>query len=56
MATIPSPARFDAADAEIEYPTGDSRPVAETPLHFRNLSTAVQTLERYFAHEPMVYT
>ena len=55
MATIPSPPRASTADAEIEYPTGDSRPVGETPLHFKNLTNAVKVLERYFAKQPMVY-
>jgi hypothetical protein len=55
MATIPSPPHVLAADAEIDYPTGDSRPLGETPLHRDNLLTAVKTLERHFADEPLVY-
>ena len=55
MATIPSPPRPLGADAEIDYPSGDGRPVGETPLHFKNLSIAVQTLERHFEREPLVY-
>jgi Uma2 family endonuclease len=55
MATIPSPPHVVAADAEIDYPTGDSRPLGETPLHRDNLLTAVKTLERHFADEPLVY-
>ena len=60
MATIPSPsrstrARLTGAETEIEYPTGDGRPVGETPLHFKNLTIAVQTLERHFEREPQVY-
>lgn len=56
MATIPPPSRLYESDDEIDYPTGDGRPVAETPIHYINLSTAVQVLDRYFAHDPMVYT
>lgn len=56
MATIPSPLRLHGAEAEIEYPTGDGRPVGETPIHFRNLEVAVKTLERYYERQPMVYT
>ncbi|HVA50773.1 MAG TPA: Uma2 family endonuclease [Pirellulales bacterium] len=54
MATIPSP-RLLGAEAEIEYPTGDGRPVGETPIHFKNLAVAVQTLDRHFEREPLVY-
>lgn len=56
MATIPSPPRLHDADDDIDYPTGDGRPVAETPIHYINLSNAVQVLNRYFAKDPMVYT
>lgn len=55
MATIPSPPRSFGADAEPDYPTGDGRPVAETPIHYKNLKAAVETLERHFAHEPQAY-
>ena len=55
MATIPSPARLLAAEAEIEYPTGDGQPVGETPIHLKNLTTAIKTLERHFEREPLVY-
>jgi Uma2 family endonuclease len=60
MATIPSPSRLTGtcstgAETEIEYPTGDGRPVGETPLHFKNITIAVQTLERHFEREPLVY-
>lgn len=59
MATIPSPPtsppRVPGAKAEIEYPTGDSRPVGETPLHFKNLANSVQVLDRHFAGAPLVY-
>ncbi|HEX7378239.1 MAG TPA: Uma2 family endonuclease [Pirellulales bacterium] len=56
MATIPSPPRSFGADAEPDYPTGDGRPVAETPIHYRNLKCAVETLERYLAHDPQAYS
>src|SRR5487761_1204049 len=55
MATIPSPTRLRGAEAEIDYPTGDGRPMGETPLHRDNLITAVRTLERHFADQPLVY-
>jgi Uma2 family endonuclease len=55
MATIPSPPGLLGAEAEIDYPTGDGRPMGETPIHRDNLITAVKTLERYFANQPLVY-
>lgn len=55
MATIPSPSRLPGGEVDIEYPTGDGRPVAETPLHYKNLKMAVETLDRYFQAEPLVY-
>src|SRR5487761_1679619 len=55
MATIPLPPRLFGADAEVEYPSGDGRPMGETPLHRDNLITAVRTLERHFADQPLVF-
>lgn len=55
MATVFSPSGVRGTEAYADYPTGDSRPVAETPLHFRNLTAAVQTLERHFEQQPLVY-
>ncbi|HEV3003827.1 MAG TPA: Uma2 family endonuclease [Pirellulales bacterium] len=40
---------------EIEYPSGDGRPVAETPVHRDNLLFTIETLERWFAGDPLVY-
>lgn len=40
---------------EPEYPTGDSRPVGETPLHRDNLLVSVKVLDRHFIDDPMVY-
>lgn len=58
MATIPSPIpspRLLNDEAEIDYPSGDGQPMGETPIHRDNLITAVRTLERYYAGQPMVY-
>lgn len=55
MATIPPPSRLSSGEADIDYPTGDGRPVAETPIHYKNLKAAVETLDRYFQARPMVY-
>lgn len=51
MAIVPSTFSL----TEPEYPTGDSRPVGETPLHRDNLFVAVKVLERHFARDPLVY-
>jgi Uma2 family endonuclease len=55
MATMPSPPHRLAAGPDIDYPTGDGQPVGETPIHRDNLFTAVKTLDRHFAHQPLVY-
>lgn len=52
MHLTPSP-RSPAADAVI-YPSGDGRPLAETPVHRRNLVGLIDVLDRRFA-EPLVY-
>lgn len=44
-----------AADLEPDYPTGDGKPLAETPIHRDNLLDGVKTLESFFADDPMVY-
>lgn len=55
MATIPIPPQTVGADLEPDYPTGDGKPLAETPIHRDNLIVAVQTLEWFFANDPMAY-
>ncbi|HEV3025901.1 MAG TPA: Uma2 family endonuclease [Pirellulales bacterium] len=44
-----------AAPADVEYPESDGRPVAETPVHYRNLTTIKDILERRYADDPMTY-
>ena len=55
MATIPIPPHSLGADEESEYPTGDGKPLAETPIHRDNLFAAVEILDRFFVNDPMVY-
>jgi Uma2 family endonuclease len=38
-----------------DYPTSDGRPMAETDLHRCLMMDLIQTLEAYFAADPMVY-
>ncbi len=40
---------------EIEYPTADGKPMAETQLHVRLLAALIQTLEAFFRADPRVY-
>lgn len=54
MHYTPSP-KSPAADDETIYPSGDGRPLAETPVHRRNLLTLIDVLERRFADDPLVY-
>jgi len=51
MATAPR----QRATREIEYPTGDGKPMGESDLHRKNMVDLIQTLEDYFGNEPMVY-
>lgn len=52
MHYTPSTRLPTAAD---EYPSGDGRPLAETPVHRRNLVTLLDVLDRRFADDPLVY-
>ncbi len=45
MATVPKQRRM----REIEYPTGDGKPVAETGLHVAEVLGAFETLDDHFA-------
>ena len=40
---------------EIDYPTGDGQPMAETPTHRRNMTDLIEVLERRYADDPGVY-
>ena len=51
MATAPKAWRT----REIEYPSGDGKPVAETALHVRELLGAIQLLDIQFADQPDVF-
>ena len=44
-----------AIDDGIEYPTGDGRPVAETPLHYRRLADAAHALFMHYEARAGVY-
>ena len=45
MATVPKQRRT----REVEYPTRDGKPMAETELHVDELIDAIQVLGDYFA-------
>jgi Uma2 family endonuclease len=55
MATIPIPPHTVGTEAEDDYPTGDGKPVAETPIHRDNLLGSIQILQRFFADDPLAY-
>jgi Uma2 family endonuclease len=40
---------------DIDYPSGDGLPMAETPLHRQNLTDQIAMLSAWFAGEPQVY-
>ncbi|HEV3261183.1 MAG TPA: Uma2 family endonuclease [Gemmataceae bacterium] len=39
----------------VEYPSGDGKPLAETPVHRDNLLGTIELLRTWFAGEPEVY-
>ena len=51
MATVPKERRT----REIEYPTGDGKPMAETELHLLDMIDSIQVLRDYYATRPDVY-
>ena len=40
---------------DIDYPSGDGFPMAETPLHRQNLTDQIAMLSGWFAGDPMIY-
>ncbi len=57
MATVPRSTIVSGSVTpdEIEYPSADGQPMAETPVHFDNLTNLVKTLKRWFSGDPMTY-
>ena len=51
MATVPQQRRA----REIEYPSGDGKPMAETEIHLDDMIDTIQVLREHFAAEPRVY-
>lgn len=46
MATVPK---------KIDYPTGDGKPMAETPVHRDAMIDLIRTFEAYYRDDPMAY-
>lgn len=51
MATVPRARR----KREVEYPSGDGKPMAETQLHLLQMIDIILLLTDYFAARPNVY-
>jgi Uma2 family endonuclease len=51
MATVPRQRR----PREIEYPSGDGKPMAETQIHLKDMIDTILVLEDYFAGQPNVH-
>jgi Uma2 family endonuclease len=51
MATVPRQRRA----REIEYPSGDGKPMAETELHLEDIIDTIQVLKDHFAAQPNIY-
>ena len=43
-----------ATPAQIEYPTGDGKPMAETKIHLDDMVNTIQVLEDYYGDQPNV--
>ena len=52
MATVGPPTRDIPLS---EYPTGDGKPMAETPVHRMIMTALIDVLELRYAQDPMVY-
>src|SRR5262249_19349312 len=51
MATVPRQRR----PREIEYPSGDGKPMAETQIHLKDMIDTILVLEDHFAGQPNVF-
>lgn len=51
MATVPT----RKSKREVEYPTSDGKPMAETDLHRDEMIDSIQVLSDFFAERPRVY-
>jgi Uma2 family endonuclease len=51
MATTPA----TPGDCEVEYPTSDGRPMAETDTHRQVMVDLIATLQDHFADDPLAY-
>lgn len=47
--------RETSAQCEVDYPTSDGRPMAETDLHWNDMVDVVQTLKERYRDDPNVY-
>jgi Uma2 family endonuclease len=50
-----SPPRGPKRPREVDYPTSDGRPMAETELHRDDMVDVIETLKDHFAADPNVY-
>jgi hypothetical protein len=50
-----APAVTTTGLTELDYPTTDGLPTAETDAHRRLMVALIQTLEAFYAPEPTVY-
>src|SRR5436305_13190373 len=55
MSTTPRRSARRGRDREIEYPTSDGKPMAETDVHRQNMVDLIETLQDRYADDPDVY-
>ena len=51
MATVQTP----TIATETDYPDSDGQPMGETPRHRKNMTDSIETLDSWFADDPLVY-
>jgi Uma2 family endonuclease len=49
MATVPEKLKKPATDDELDYPTSDGRPMAETDLHRDDMVDSIESLKMFYA-------
>ena len=42
-------------EPDVDYPTGDGQPMAETPIHRDNMIALIDVLRSHFGRDPNVY-
>jgi Uma2 family endonuclease len=55
MSLVPPISPATPGPRDVDYPSSDGRPVAETPIHRKNLLGTIDVLEEWFVADDLVY-